>query len=171
MAALDNPIVDYFSLDIEGAEFEVLKTFDDIANSKISVFGVEVNHAGEIFKGTRDDIHKFFENHGYEFTGKLKIDDFFVNSISKPTKRAFYDIPMEPPIHLDLIGLDQSNPKLIKAIRNQVLWKPPPIGKKRNLKNDVTNMNNFDGQFGQPFYAEMTLKKYNLWPNNRHVSF
>ena len=89
LAALDNPIVDYFSLDIEGAEFEVLKTFDDIANSKISVFGVEVNHAGDIFKGTRDDIHKFFESHGYEFDGQLKIDDFFViktTVLTKPTK-------------------------------------------------------------------------------------
>ena len=89
LAALGNPIVDYFSLDIEGAEFEVLKTFDDIANSKISLFGVEVNHAGEIFKGTRDDIHKFFESHGYEFDGQLKIDDFFVikrTVLTKPSK-------------------------------------------------------------------------------------
>ena len=79
-------MVDYFSLDIEGAEFKVLKTFDDIENSKISVFGVEVNHAGEIFNGTRDDIHNFFETHGYEFTGTCKIDDFFVNSISKHSR-------------------------------------------------------------------------------------
>ena len=171
LAALDNPIVDYFSLDIEGAEFEVLKTFDDIANSKISLFGVEVNHAGEIFKGTRDDIHKFFESHGYEFTGKLKIDDFFVvkSTIStRPTKRAFdKNIPMEPPIHLDLIGLKQSDPNLIKAIRNKVLWAPPPMGQKRNLKKDLTNPNNLNGQYGQPFYAEKTLSEHNLLRKNK----
>ena len=84
MAALNYPSVDYFSLDIEGAEFEVLKTFDDLEKSNISLFGVEVNHAGEIFKGTKDDIHNYFKNHGYNFYGRLKIDDFFVKTKSKP---------------------------------------------------------------------------------------
>ena len=50
LMALGNPHVDYFSLDIEGAELVMLKT---LPWNKISMtlIDVEVNHAGAIFPG------------------------------------------------------------------------------------------------------------------------
>ena len=51
MLALGNPIVDYFSLDVEGSEFPILKSLD-WDNVNISVISVEMNHAGDIFEGT-----------------------------------------------------------------------------------------------------------------------
>ena len=78
LAALDYPTVDYFSLDIEGAEYPVLKTLDDLSQTDIKMIGIEINHAGEIFQGTRNDIQQYLKSNGYDFTGTCKIDDFFV---------------------------------------------------------------------------------------------
>ena len=60
--ALGNPKVDYFSLDIEGAELVMLKSlpWDKI---NMTVIEVEVNHAGTIFPGTKEDIHNFLTSH------------------------------------------------------------------------------------------------------------
>ena len=46
-----------------------------------------------------------------------------------------YNIKTEKgvPIHYDLIGLNQNDPKLISAIRDKVLW-PPSTSGKLNLK-------------------------------------
>ena len=38
------------------------------------------------------------------------------------------------PIHWDLLGLDQDDPKLIEAIKSKVLWRPPPQKYNYNLK-------------------------------------
>ena len=69
--------MDYFSLDIEGAEYAVLKTLD-LNQVKINTFGIEVNHAGEIFHGTRKDIQDYLEARNYKFAGQCEIDDFYV---------------------------------------------------------------------------------------------
>ena len=37
------------------------------------------------------------------------------------------------PIHWDLMGLNQTDEKLIKAIKNKVLWSPPNKDKKLKL--------------------------------------
>jgi len=50
LLALDNPVIDYFSLDVEGAEIPILQTipFDKVA---IDVMRVEINHLGKVFEG------------------------------------------------------------------------------------------------------------------------
>ena len=66
--ALGNPKVDYFSLDIEGAEHAVLSTID-FKKVDISIMSIEVNHAGDIFEGTRQDIINLLSN-GYSTVPK-----------------------------------------------------------------------------------------------------
>ena len=77
MAALDYPTVDYFSLDIEGAEYPVLKTLDDLSKTDIKMLDIEINHAGEIFPQSQADIRQFMEQKGYDLVGALHIDDVF----------------------------------------------------------------------------------------------
>jgi len=78
LMALGNPHIDYFSLDIEGAELPVLKTlpWDKI---NMTLLDVEVNHAGVLFPGTREDIQNFLSSHNYPYTKSVKIDDIFYN--------------------------------------------------------------------------------------------
>ena len=77
LRALDNPKVDYFSLDIEGAEFPVLQSLD-WSEVDISVISIEVAHAGHIFDGTRLDIHRFLQNHQYVNVTTVGHDDIFM---------------------------------------------------------------------------------------------
>ena len=72
-----NPTVDYMTLDIEGAELKVLKTipFDKV---DIRLLDIEMNHAGEVFEGTRSDIRSFLFKNGYRFYRKVSIDEMFV---------------------------------------------------------------------------------------------
>ena len=76
--ALGNPHIDYFSLDIEGAELMVLKTlpFNEV---NITLFDIEVNHAGMVFPGTREEIRNHLEEKNFKFVESVKIDDFFLN--------------------------------------------------------------------------------------------
>lgn len=89
LRALGLPSVDYFSLDIEGAEYQVLKTipFQDL---DINLLGVEVEHAGKIFTGTENDIIHLLTSNGYQYVAKTKLDKFFLktkrNKLQKPTK-------------------------------------------------------------------------------------
>ena len=78
LMAIGNPHIDYFSLDIEGAELVMLQTlpWNEIS---MTLIDVEVNHAGAIFPGTRNDIQNFLSSHGYPFTKSVKIDDLFYN--------------------------------------------------------------------------------------------
>ena len=48
----------------------------------MTLIDVEVNHAGAIFPGTRDDIQNFLSSHGYPFTKSVKIDDLFYNKMN-----------------------------------------------------------------------------------------
>ena len=52
--------VNYFSLDIEGAEFLVLQSIP-WENVDIEMMGIELAHAGKVFPGTREDIHQFLK--------------------------------------------------------------------------------------------------------------
>ena len=78
LAALGNPLVDYFSLDIEGAEYAVLKTIG-WEKIRLSALSVEMNHAGEIFNGSREDIHELLEQNGFSYITSAGIDDIFLS--------------------------------------------------------------------------------------------
>ena len=68
--------MDYFSLDIEGAEYQVLKTIPfGIAN--INLFGIETAHAGKIFDGSENDIMELLKMNGYDYIARTKLDKFF----------------------------------------------------------------------------------------------
>ena len=85
--ALGNPTIDYLSLDIEGAELQVLQSvaFDEV---DIKVISIEVNHIGQIFDGKRANLDTLMRRSGYEFYKAVNIDDIwvkcgFLNSINK----------------------------------------------------------------------------------------
>ena len=63
LLALDNPTVDYFSLDIEGAEYPVLKTipFDKV---DIKMMGIEFVHMGKVFDGSPEEVADFLQEKG-----------------------------------------------------------------------------------------------------------
>ena len=82
LLAMDNPTVHYFSLDIEGAELQVLKTvpWDKV---DIWVISVETHLAGEVFPGSREDIIHYMESVGYIMentwkNGEMTKDDLFI---------------------------------------------------------------------------------------------
>lgn len=60
----------FFSLDIEGAEFEVLKTVP-WRKVDIEVLLIELIHAGSHFKGSREDVHKFLFSKNYVYLGSI----------------------------------------------------------------------------------------------------
>ena len=70
LLALGNPTVHYLCLDIEGAEYQVLQQlpWDKV---DIEVLGVELLHAGVVFPGTRQQVHQFIKEKGYEYEGTL----------------------------------------------------------------------------------------------------
>lgn len=78
---MGNPHVDYFSLDVEGAEYQVLKTIPFDKTSKFTLISVETNQARTNFEGKRKDLHKLMEKvNGYVYSGSMVIDDFFLKS-------------------------------------------------------------------------------------------
>ena len=86
LQALDLPTVDYFSLDIEGAEYPVLKSIP-FKKVDIRMFGVEVEHAGKIFNGTEKDIIKLLKTSGYQYVAKTKLDKFFMKDVGNTLDR------------------------------------------------------------------------------------
>jgi len=77
LMAAGNRTVNYLSLDIEGAEFMVLKTipWDKV---DIEVMTIETNHAGEIFPGTKQEIRDYLADKGYVYAHTVEIDDVFI---------------------------------------------------------------------------------------------
>lgn len=73
---MDCPTVDYFSLDIEGAEYQVLKTIP-LQASNINLFGIETAHAGKIFNGTDKDIATLLYENGFQYVAKSRLDKFY----------------------------------------------------------------------------------------------
>ena len=80
-----SPTIDYFSLDIEGAEYVVLETLP-WSKVNITLLSIETNHAGDIFPGTREDIKTFLEDRGYNLSQTTVIDDFFLHKDFKMSK-------------------------------------------------------------------------------------
>ncbi|XP_037800759.1 uncharacterized protein LOC119595721 [Penaeus monodon] len=70
LRALDVSQIDYFSIDIEGAELKVLATFpwDKV---KIRLMCIEVNHIGI------ERVNSFMEERGYMYVGKRDIDAWY----------------------------------------------------------------------------------------------
>ena len=89
LKALGNPHIDYFSLDIEGAEMVVLKTIP-WHKVNMTLLSIEVNHAGDIFPGTRKDINEFMNKKGYKFAKQTAkaYDDFFYNEENNRWKKS-----------------------------------------------------------------------------------
>ena len=75
--ALGNPVIDYFSLDIEGAEFPVLKTID-FDKVDIRVFSIEVTKLDSIFDGRLTQLKYLMKRNGYEFYKEIKEDYIYV---------------------------------------------------------------------------------------------
>jgi predicted metallopeptidase len=77
LMAVGNPTVDLFSLDIEGAEFQVLKTvpWDKV---DIKVILVEVAHLGKVFDGDLREFNSFMSKIGYDFYKSVKVDSIYV---------------------------------------------------------------------------------------------
>ena len=66
LLALGNPTVHYFSLDVEGAEFPILKTlpWDKV---DIQVLSVETHLCGRLFPGTREELIAYMDSVGYNY--------------------------------------------------------------------------------------------------------
>ena len=78
-----------FSLDVEGAEFQILKTIP-LQEVDIKVIDVEVNHVGEIFPGTWEEILDYLDTQGYEFHSKISFKGIsFLDAIF--VKKGFLD--------------------------------------------------------------------------------
>ena len=77
LRAVDNPTVNLFILDIEGAEFEVLKTIP-WQSVDIEVMMIELEHAGKVFPGSREDVLDYLDENNYEHIGTMNKDDYFI---------------------------------------------------------------------------------------------
>ena len=77
LLALGNPTVDLLSLDIEGAEYQVLATlpWDKV---DIRALAVETQFAGDVLGGSRADIISLLTGAGYFHLSSLVRDDIFV---------------------------------------------------------------------------------------------
>ena len=63
-----------FSLDVEGSEFQILKTIP-FKEVDVKVINLEINHLGEIFPGTWEDVLNYLETQGYDFHFKISFRD------------------------------------------------------------------------------------------------
>ena len=77
--ALGNPTIDYLSLDIEGAEYPVLKTID-FDKFDIKVISVENTKVGDIFDGTATQLRYHLQNNGYRLYQTVKQDAIFLKT-------------------------------------------------------------------------------------------
>ena len=64
LLALGNPTVNYFSLDIEGAEFKVLSTlpFDKV---DVKVWTIETGLLGKVFDESPEQLNEYMGKNGY----------------------------------------------------------------------------------------------------------
>ena len=77
IAALGNPKIDFFSLDIDGVDFQVLETIPwQLVD--ISVLEIETAALGDVFPGDWDTLASFLDDKGYVFYKRLSIDDIFI---------------------------------------------------------------------------------------------
>ena len=69
------PVVDFLSMDVEGAEFKILQ---GISHDKhcFRTIAIEHNHV----EPERSNIRSFLENKEYEYEGSDKFDDFYTKN-------------------------------------------------------------------------------------------
>ena len=65
LLAMGNPTVNWFILDIEGAEYQVLQTIPWHLVD-IEMISVETDLAGVVMPGSRQEIISFMKSQGYE---------------------------------------------------------------------------------------------------------
>jgi len=89
LLAMGNPTVNYLSLDLEGAELEVIKTIP-FKQLNIEVLSVEFNLLGRVFPGSRSLLHSHLDQAGYSYVGTLgDKDDLFAQSQLLESKYKF----------------------------------------------------------------------------------
>lgn len=76
-------IIDYWSLDVEGSELRLLRSFP-FDRYTFRVITVEHN-----WLPAKRDIRAFLESKGYQFVTTLEIDDCFILPSAFPTRHAF----------------------------------------------------------------------------------
>ena len=81
MAALNNPIVGYLSLDINGSEYTILKTMN-WTNLKISAMSVEMSN-------NKEDIYNLLGQKSYSYVKSAGFSDIFLSKKgqTKPKKK------------------------------------------------------------------------------------
>merc|ERR1712192_4068 len=86
LLALGNPTVNWFILDIEGAEYQVLQTIPwNLVD--IEMISVEADLAGLVMPGSRQEIIQYMKSQGYQHrehgslssVGEVK-DDLFIRT-------------------------------------------------------------------------------------------
>ena len=75
--AYGNTVIDYLSLDIEGAELQVLQSLD-FEKVDIKVISVETNKIGTMFDGSLTQLDYFLRRNGYVKYAQLNIDALYV---------------------------------------------------------------------------------------------
>ena len=84
LLALGNPTVDLFSLDVEGSDFEILKSIP-WEKVNIRVLLIEVVNLGKIYPGSLAELNAFLEDKGYLFYMSVGYDNIYVrNDFSTP---------------------------------------------------------------------------------------
>ena len=77
LLALGNPTIDLLSLDVEGPEFEILKSIPwDKVNIRVML--IEVVHLGKLFPGSEAELNEFLDEKGYRFYASLGYDNIYV---------------------------------------------------------------------------------------------
>jgi len=117
LMALGHPTINYFSLDIEGAEFLVLQSIP-WEKVDIEVMGIELAHAGKVFPGTRQEIHQFINEKGYLYVGTVGIDDMFVREDLLANK---YKVDMEAASTFEKYRFDRFEDKTSEIIEKEEL--------------------------------------------------
>jgi hypothetical protein len=62
---------------VDGPELQILETIP-WSKVNIPVLGIEVNHVGEFFPGTLDELRNILFNNGYKIYQKVAIDEIYV---------------------------------------------------------------------------------------------
>ena len=99
----------------------------------------------------------FYKKH-INLTSFYNISEFEKETLENPPQMIENNVP----IHWDLMGMDQDNEFLIRAIKDKVLWHPPYPKRDIHIKYEDLE-DTLRGQDDQPLYAEKILKKHNIW--------
>jgi hypothetical protein len=76
------PVIDYWSLDVEGSELRLLRSFP-FESYSFNLLTVEHN-----WQPVREEIRGFLTSRGYEFVAPLEIDDCYLRSAAFPSRHA-----------------------------------------------------------------------------------